>query len=120
MTTRQEKVKELLKEEISDILRREIRDPRLGFVTITDTEVTADLRHAKIYVSVLGGEEERKATMKCLKSAEGFVRTEFAKRARMKVTPEIQFRFDESVDKGVRIFEILQQIKQEEEHNEEA
>jgi ribosome-binding factor A len=120
MTTRQEKVKELLKAEISDILRREMKDPRLGFVTVTDAEVTADMRQAKIFVSVLGTEEEQKNTMKGLKSAEGFVRSEFAKRARMKTIPEIQFRFDESIEHGIRIFELLEQIKKEENEGESA
>jgi ribosome-binding factor A len=117
MTTRQEKVKGLLKEEISDIIRRELKDPRLGFVTVTDAEVTADLRHAKVFVSILGDEKQRSDGMKALKSAAGFVRSEFAKRARMKVVPEIQFRFDDSVDQGVRIFELLEMIKKEEHEN---
>ena len=115
MSTRQEKLKELLKEEISDILRREFKDPRLGFITIIDTEISPDLRHAKIYVSVLGNEEERNRNMKVLKGAEHFIRQAFAKRVKMKVTPAIHFQLDTSVDQGIRIFELLDHIK----HNEE-
>jgi ribosome-binding factor A len=111
MTQRQEKLREVLKEEISDILRREIKDPRLGFFTITDAEITTDLRHAKVFVSILGTEEERKTSIAVLKKAEHFVRQEFGKRVRMKVLPEINFYLDESVDHGVRIFTLLEQIK---------
>ncbi len=115
MTTRQEKIQELLREEISDILRRELKDPRLGFVTITGAEVTADLRHARVFVSVMGTDEERTRNMAVLKKAEHFVRQAFGRRARMKVIPEIDFRLDTSVDEGVRIFELLEQIKHDEE-----
>lgn len=115
MTTRQEKINELLREEISDILRRDMKDPRLGFVTVTGAEVTADLRHAKVFVSILGTDEERARNMAVLKSAEHYVRQAFGRRARMKTLPEIEFRLDTSVDQGVRIFELLEQIKHEEE-----
>ncbi len=115
MTTRQEKLVQLLKEEISDILRREIKDPRLGFFTIIDAEISSDLRHAKIFVSILGSEEERKQSMDVLKHAQHFVRQEFGKRVRMKVLPDIQFYKDETVDKGVRMLELLEEIKKDEE-----
>jgi len=116
MTTRQERIQELLREEISDILRREIKDPRLGFLTITGAEVTADLRHAKVFVSIMGSDEERAQNMAVLKKAEHFVRQEFGRRARMKVIPEIDFRLDTSVDQGVRIFQLLEQIRHDEEN----
>lgn len=114
MTTRQEKVKVLLKEEVSDIIRRELKDPRIGFVTVTDAEVTPDMSYAKVFVSVLGTDEQRQATMQALRSAKGFVRSEFAKRAAMKSIPEIDFRFDESIEHGARIMELLESIKREE------
>lgn len=114
MTTRQEKVRELLKAEVSEIIHRELKDPRIGFVTVTDTDVSPDLSHARIFISVLGSEDERNATMKALRSASGFVRTEFAKRAAMKSIPQIEFRFDESIEHGARIFELLENIKREE------
>lgn len=115
MTTRQEKMNQLLKEEVSDILRREIRDPRLGFFTIIDAEITSDLRHAKIFVSIMGDEEVRKQSMEVLKHAQHFVRQEFGKRVRMKTLPDIQFLHDETVDKGVRMLELLEEIKRNEE-----
>ena len=115
MTTRQEKMCKLLKEEISEILRREIKDPRLSFFTIIDAEITSDFRHAKIFVSILGTEEERKQSMEVLKHAQHFVRQEFGKRVRMKVLPDIYFVQDESVDKGVRMLELLEEIRRNEE-----
>ena len=114
MTTRQAKIVELLKEEISEILRRELKDPRLGFVTITDAEISPDLRHAKVFVSVLGTDQERQENMALLKKAERFIRQAMAKRLSMKVLPEIHFFLDTSVDHGVRIFELLDQIKRDE------
>ncbi|MDI6829651.1 MAG: 30S ribosome-binding factor RbfA, partial [Armatimonadota bacterium] len=79
MPDRLERVKELLKSEISEIIRREIKDPRLGFVTITDAEVSKDLRHAKIYVSVLGDEQQKQETLNILQAAAGFIRGEFGR-----------------------------------------
>lgn len=115
MTTRQEKVEELLKQEISDIIRRELKDPRLGFITITDAEVTKDLRHAKVYVSVMGDEQAKEQTLSILQRAAGFMRGEFGRRAHLKVIPEITFKMDTSIEQGARIFELLQQEKHHEE-----
>ncbi len=114
MSTRTEKLRQLLKEEVSDILRREIKDPRLGFFTVIDAEITSDLQHAKVFVSILGTEEERKQSMEVLKHAQHFVRQEFGKRVRMKTLPDIQFRLDDTVDRGVRILELLEEIKRDE------
>lgn len=115
MTTRQEKIQGLLKQEISDILHREFKDPRLGFVTVTDTEITPDLRHARVFVSVLGSEEERSANMAVLKKAEHFVRQALGKRIHMKTLPEIEFKLDTSADRGIRIFKLLEEIKNDDE-----
>jgi ribosome-binding factor A len=114
VTQRQEKVEELLKIEISDIIQRELKDPRAGFITITDVEISPDLRHARVFFSVLGDEAAQQASMKALKSAAGFIRRELGRRVRMRVTPEVEFRVDESIERGARIFEILQQIKKDE------
>jgi ribosome-binding factor A len=118
VTQRQQKVGELLKSEISEIIRRELRDPRVGFVTVTDAEITPDMSHARVFVSVLGSDEERAATMKALRRASGFIRSEFARRVSMKTVPEIEFRFDKSIEQGARIFELLENIKREEEGGE--
>ena len=114
MSTRQEKVEELLKKEISEIIQREMKDPRLGFVTVTDVEITPDLRHARVFVSIMGDEEQQKQSMKALRSASGFVRGELGKRVRMRVTPDVEFRIDTSIEQGARIFELLEQIKRDE------
>ncbi len=116
MTTRQEKVKELLKAEVSEILTRQLKDPRLGFITITDADISADMRHAKIYVSILGTDQEKEQNMGVLRKAEHFVRQNLAGRLRMKTLPEIEFKLDTSVDHGVRILELLEQIKQDEQN----
>ncbi len=113
MTQRQQKLRELLKEQVSEILHRELKDPRLGFVTVTDAEITADLRYAKVFVSIMGTDDERESSMAVLKNSQRFVRQAFAKRVSMKVLPEIEFRLDTSVDHGVRILELLEQIKRE-------
>lgn len=114
MSTQQrvQRVREEIKKEAAEILRA-MRDPRIGFVTITDVEVSSDLRHVKIFVSVLGTEEEKKRCLDALQSAAGFVRTEIGKVIRLRHTPEIAFRLDDSIERGVRINQLLSQIAQE-------
>ena len=112
-STRQEKVKELLKLEISDIIRREINDPRLGFVTVTDADVSPDLKYAKVFVSAMGNASQQLDSLKTLHKATGFIRAEFAKRVNMKITPEIVFLEDTAIEQGARIFELLEQIKKQ-------
>ncbi|MHB0997779.1 MAG: 30S ribosome-binding factor RbfA [Armatimonadota bacterium] len=114
MSTRQERVKELLKSEISDIIRRGIKDPRIGFVTITDADITRDLRHAKVYISVLGDENQKLESLQVLQRASGYIRGEFGRRAFLKIIPEISFKMDTAIEHGARIFELLQQVKSDE------
>lgn len=113
--TRVRRIQELLVQEISEIIRRELKDPRIGFVTITDAEVSSDLKHAKVFYSVLGSAEERENTEWALERATGFVRSEFARRARMRFVPEIRFHFDPSGERGVRISQLLEQVRQDDE-----
>lgn len=115
MTTRQERVRELVKTEVSKILQMEIKDPRLGFVTVTDAEVSKDLGHAKIFVSVFGDDEQKRKSMTALESAASYVRGELGRRVTMKAIPEISFHLDTSIDHGARIFELLRQIEHESE-----
>lgn len=110
-STRQRRVEELLVQEVSDIVRREVRDPRVGFVTITAAEVTADLRHARVFFSVLGDQEARDATGAALNRAAGFVRSEFARRAQLRYVPEIRFQFDSGMERGLRISNLLEQVR---------
>lgn len=104
-----------MKAEISDIIRRELKDPRLGFITITDAEVTKDLRHATVYVSIMGDEKEKEEGLQVLQRAAGFIRGEFGRRAFLKIIPEIHFKSDKAMVQGVRIFEILQKVKPQDE-----
>jgi len=111
---RPSRVAEEIKKEVSVIIPREIKDPRVGFVTVTGVEVTNDLSYAKIFVSVLGGSEEEERTLGALNKAKGLVRSEIGKRIRLRVTPEITFVIDKSLENAARIGELLSQIKKEE------
>lgn len=113
MSLRSTRVGEQMKKELSEILGRKIKDPRVGFVTVTDVEVSGDLQQAKVFISVLGDEEKRQDSLKGLAKAKGFIRSELGKRIRLRKTPEIIFEFDESIDYGNRIENLLHQIHKE-------
>ena len=106
-----EKLQELIKQEMSKMLLKELKDPRIGFVTVTDVEMTGDLREAKIYVSVMGGEEQVKSSLEGLNSALGFIRREIGHRIRLRFTPEISFALDTSPDYGDHIQKLLLQVE---------
>jgi len=108
----------MLRAEISLLLQRELKDPRLGFVTITGADVTPDLRHAKVYVSVMGTQEERDSSLSALNRARGFLRSELSKRAHLKTVPELDFREDEAAARGSRIFELLEEARKTESESE--
>ena len=111
MTVRQEKVQEQLVQEISELIHRDLRDPRLGFVTLTGAEISRDLRHAKVFVSVMGAEDARTASLKALNGASGWLRGEFARRAHLRIAPELEFRFDEGIERGAHIFALLNTVQ---------
>lgn len=113
MSERLARVRKNIKEEVGMMLELEIKDPRIGFVTITDVDISADLRHCKIFFSALGGAKKREKALAGLQSARGFIRGELGKRLQMKYTPDIEFIYDTSVEKGFRIAEILNKIKAE-------
>jgi len=102
-----------IKEEMADILQNELKDPRLGFITVTRVEVSADIRHAKVYCSVFGPPEEGDATLALLKRAQGFIRSVLGRRIRLRHVPEIDFRVDPSIDYGIRVTRILDELKRE-------
>ena len=106
-----EKLQELIKQEMGKMLLKELKDPRIGFVTVTGVEMTGDLREAKIYVSVMGGEEKVKSSLEGLNSALGFVRREIGQRIRLRFTPEISFALDTSLDYGDHIQKLLLQVE---------
>jgi ribosome-binding factor A len=111
---RANRVGEQMKKELSDIIGRKIKDPRIGFVTVTDVQVTGDLQQAKVYISVLGDDEQKENTLKGLAKAKGFIRTEIGQRIRLRKTPEIIFEFDESIDYGNKIETLLHKLHTEE------
>lgn len=111
MSTRQrvQRIAEEIKRAAADIIR-DMKDPRIGFVSITDVEVSNDLRHVKIFVSVYGDEEAKQRTLEGLRAATGYVRTELGKVIRLRHTPEIHFKLDSSLERGARISQILAEI----------
>ncbi|MGN7174971.1 ribosome-binding factor A [Paenibacillus sp. FSL R5-0490] len=113
MSLRANRVGEQMKKELGEIISRKIKDPRVGFVTVTDVQVTGDLQQATVYISVLGDEEQRENTLRGLAKAKGFIRSEIGQRIRLRKTPEILFEFDESIDYGNRIDSLLHQIQDE-------
>jgi ribosome-binding factor A len=107
-------VSDLLREEIAEIIAFRLKDPRIGFVTVTGVDVTEDIRMAFVYVSVLN-DEEKKMTIDILNSAKSFVRNELSKRLRLKTIPTIEFRLDVSIEYGDRIERLLNEIKKKDE-----
>lgn len=114
VSMRANRVAELMKKELSDIISRRLKDPRVGFVTVTDVDVTGDLQQAKVYFTVLGDEETKTATMQALEKASGFIRSEIGSRIRLRKTPELHFEFDESIDYGNRIEKLIADLNKDE------
>ena len=100
-----------MREEISEILLKDLKDPRIGFVTITKVAVTDDLRQAKVYYSVFGGEQEKEDSLQGLESATGYIKRELGRRMRLKYMPEITFHFDDSLEYGAHIEKLLRDVK---------
>jgi ribosome-binding factor A len=110
-----DRIEEQLRIELSEIIEREIQDPRIGLTTVTAVKVTPDLRHARIFVTVLGDDAQRKKALEGLRSAASFVRRSLSKRLHhMRRIPELSFDYDEAVERGMRIEQLLDQIKQNE------
>ncbi|MBI4278585.1 MAG: 30S ribosome-binding factor RbfA [Armatimonadetes bacterium] len=105
-----ERLRELFKEELSQIIQQEMKDPRIGFVSVTDVELSGDLRHAKIYISVLGDEDAKARSMEGLESATGFIKTALAQRIRLRYMPDIGFLLDESIERGMRVIKLLREV----------
>lgn len=111
---RSQRVSDLLREEIADIVIYRLKDPRIGFITITGVDVTDDIKIARVYVSVLK-DEDKKNTLDILNSAKSFIRSELSKRLRMKSIPGIEFRLDTSIEYGDKIDKLLKKIGEESE-----
>lgn len=113
MSHRAERLAEAIKIETSSIIQRELKDPGIGFVSITAVQVTSDLRYAKIYISILGSEQQIKETMAALKRAKGYIRSELGRRIKLRYTPELQFMLDDSISHGTKIMKLLRDVNNE-------
>ena len=111
---RLQRVEEAIRQEVAGILQRELKDPRIGFVTITRVRITADLQHATIYYSLLEGKGNGAETAAGLESSRGFIRKLLGERVRLRVTPEVAFRADPSVAETIRISKLLGEMRKEE------
>ncbi|BBW96645.1 ribosome-binding factor A [Geobacillus subterraneus] len=120
MNIRATRVGEQMKKELSDIIGRKLKDPRIGFVTVTDVRVTGDLQQAKVYISILGDDKQREETLKALEKAKGFIRSEIGQRIRLRKTPDILFEIDETIEYGSRIEQLIRQLSDSKEADENA
>lgn len=109
---RQHQLAQVITHELSDLMRLRMKDPRIGFTSITAVEVTKDLSYAKVYVSVMGSAEEQRETMRALRHAAGFLRHELAQRLTVRHVPELTFQLDESIARGARVIELLNQVSE--------
>jgi ribosome-binding factor A len=111
MPHRIERINHLIREEVSEMLQRHVKDPRLGgFIAITDVVTSPDLKTARIFISHLGSETEKRETMKTISAASGFFRKELAKRLRIRHVPEISFQWDDSIERGARMEEVIERV----------
>jgi ribosome-binding factor A len=106
-SSRMRRVNEVIRQVLGDVIATDLKDPRIGFVTVTDVDTSPDLRTARVYVSVLGDAADRDNALAGLQSAHGFLQGRIAAELRMKRTPTLTFHYDESVDRGVRISRLL-------------
>lgn len=113
LTIRQARVGEMIKRDLAEILRREMRDPRLAMVTITSVDVSRDFTLAKVFISTIGTPQEKVAALRALQGAAGFLRGHLGKMLELRTVPTLLFRYDTGIERGVRLFELL---KQEEEN----
>ncbi len=117
---RMERLDELLRQEIARLIAEEVKDPRVGFVTVMDARVSPDLRHARVYVSVLGDETVKLQAVEALQRARGFLRVRLGRVLEMKFLPELRFELDRSLERASRIEEILDRVRPEEGPTEET
>ena len=113
MGTRPERVQEAIRQEISKIIQSELRDPRIGFLTITKVELTKDLRYARVYFSVLGERKDSELALKGLNSAKGYIKGVLFDNIKLRFTPEIVFKIDDTYDRTKDVFDLMRKIKEE-------
>ena len=117
MSERMRRVNESVRQVLAEALP-ELKDPRIGLVTVTGVETAPDLRHAVVFVSVLGSEKKRRATMAGLEAAHGVLQSRLARQVRLKRTPQLTFEYDQSVERGVRMSQLIDQLVSEDERDE--
>ena len=111
MSRRTERTSRLIQREISGLLEREVNDPRLcKLISVTEVTLSPDLKHAKVYVSTLGSELDRKDLLACFNNASGFLRKELAARLRLKQMPELTFHYDDSIERGARLLKLIGEL----------
>ncbi len=108
---RMRRVDEAIRQVIGDAMAGELKDPRVGFVTVTDVRTSADLSHARVYVSVLGDEQQRRASLEGLRSAHGFLQRQLAAELHLKRTPTLEFSYDDTTDRALRVDALLAEIE---------
>jgi ribosome-binding factor A len=111
MTLRVKKVTSLLKEVLSEVLLKDIRNPKINLVTVTDIDISPDLRNAKVFISVIGNQPEKEITLKALKSAATFIKSAASKKVSLRYFPKLYFELDSTVDKQLRVEMLLRQIR---------
>lgn len=120
MSRRTERLNHLLRQEITELLQREAKDPRLSvMVSITRVSVTSDLHHAKVYVSVMGSEEEKKGLLAGLHAASGFLRRELASRLTLRYTPDLSFVYDDTMEQAGKVIQLIDQVSSSEARTQE-
>ncbi|SDW32550.1 ribosome-binding factor A [Marininema mesophilum] len=112
---RASRVGEQIKKELSYVLQQEMKDPRIGFVTVTAVEMSGDLQQAKVFISVYGDDEQKKQTLEGLEKAKGFLRSEVGRRIQLRHTPELVFKFDSSIEHGNQISKLLEEVNKDDE-----
>ena len=111
MAHRIERVNNLIRQEISELLQRQVKDPRLGnFITVTGVSVSTDLKYAKIFVSCISSEEEKQEMLHALVAASGFFRNELARHLRLRRIPELSFQWDDSIERGAHLLDLIDQV----------
>ena len=111
MTHRIERVNNLIRQEVCELLQRQVKDPRLGdFVVVTGVFTSSDLKHAKIFVSQIGSKQEKQETLSALEAASGFFRNELSRRLKLRRIPELSFQWDDSIERGTHLLELIDKV----------
>lgn len=117
MAHRIERVNNLIRQEISELLQRQVKDPRLsGFVAVTEVSTSPDLRYAKVFVSCMGSQEKKQEMLSGLMAASGFFRNKLAKRLRLRRVPELSFHWDDSIERGTHLLQLIDEVSSEKNH----